>query len=146
MVSGDHTSVPSRQRAKILLRVPALRMDRKVIFPGIGPMTYFALKYSGSERKNIFGLGAVQTSQASMRDLKPHPLTPEDWQEIIKVPRVREAWGITIENAEEFSKHVYAAKFKFSSGSPGYVGDLYILQGDALTDVPPIALRRRVRA
>jgi hypothetical protein len=37
---------------------------------------------------------------------------------------------------------VYATKFKYSSGSPGYVGDLHILQGDALTDAPPIVLRR----
>ena len=37
---------------------------------------------------------------------------------------------------------MYAAKFDFFSGSPGYVGDLYILQGDALTGYPPIVLRR----
>jgi hypothetical protein len=77
-----------------------------------------------------------------MKDTKPYPLTPKEWQEIVKVPRVREAWGLTDEDAEEFASHVYAAKFKFSSGSPGYVGDLYILQGDALTDAPPIVLRR----
>jgi hypothetical protein len=55
---------------------------------------------------------------------------------------VREAWGLTDEDPNEFAAVVYAAKFKFSSGSPGYVGDLYILQGDALTDAPPIVLRR----
>ena len=77
-----------------------------------------------------------------MKDLSPYPLTPAEWAEIITVPRVREDWGLTDEDAEEFSRHVYGAKFKFSSGSPGYVGDLYILQGDALTDVPPIVLRR----
>ena len=30
------------------------------------------------------------------------------------------------------------AKFKCVSGSPGYVGDLCILQGDALSDAPPM--------
>jgi hypothetical protein len=77
-----------------------------------------------------------------MKDMTPHRLTPAEWQEIVKVPRVREAWGLTNEDANEFAAHVYGAKFEFSSGSPGYVGDLYILQGDALTDAPPIVLRR----
>jgi hypothetical protein len=77
-----------------------------------------------------------------MKDLHPYALTPAEWEEIIKVPRVREAWDLTDEDAEEFASRVYAAKFKFSSGTPGYVGDLYILQGDALTDAPPIVLRR----
>jgi hypothetical protein len=58
------------------------------------------------------------------------------------VPAVREAWGLTDEDAKNFASRVYGAKFQFSSGSPGYVGDLYILQGDALTDTPPIVLRR----
>jgi hypothetical protein len=77
-----------------------------------------------------------------MKDLNPHSLSPKEWEEIVQVPRVREAWGLTDEDAKEFPAHVYAAKFNFSSGSPGYVGDLYILQGDALTDFPPIVLRR----
>ena len=77
-----------------------------------------------------------------MKDLNPYPLTPKEWGEIIKLPRVREAWGLTDEDSSEFSSCVYGAKFNFSSGSPSYVGDLYILQGDALTDVPPLVLRR----
>ena len=77
-----------------------------------------------------------------MKDLSPYPLSTREWQEIIAVPAVREAWGLTDEDANELAAHVYAAKFKFSSGSPGYVGDLYILQGDALTDAPPVVLRR----
>jgi hypothetical protein len=58
-------------------------------------------------------------------------------------PRVREAGGIdAAEDEVEFSARVYAAKFNFHSGSPGYVGDLYVLQGDALTDEGPLVLRR----
>jgi hypothetical protein len=54
-----------------------------------------------------------------------------------------EAWGLdNDEDPDDFAARVYAAKFDFSSGGPGYVGDLYILQGDALTDAPPIVLRR----
>jgi hypothetical protein len=77
-----------------------------------------------------------------MKDTKPYSLTSKEWQGIVKMPRVREAWGLTDEDAEAFASRVYAAKFRFSSGSPGYVGDLYILQGDVLTDSPPIVLRR----
>jgi hypothetical protein len=77
-----------------------------------------------------------------MKDMNPYPLSPEEWQEIIMLPAVREAWGLINEDPTEFAAEVYAAKLKFSSGSPGYVGDLYILQGDALTDVPPLVLRR----
>jgi len=76
-------------------------------------------------------------------DTKPYELTLSEWKEILAVPAVREAWGVWIdETPEEFSSAVYAVKFKFHSGSPGYVGDLFILQGDALTDASPMVLRR----
>ena len=76
-------------------------------------------------------------------DTKPYELTLSEWKEILAVPTVREAWGVwSDETPEEFSSAVYAVKFKFHSGSPGYVGDLFILQGDALTGYPPIVLRR----
>jgi len=39
----------------------------------------------------------------------------------------------------DFSAQVYAAKFNFVSGSPGYVGDLFILQGDG--DAPMVLHR-----
>jgi hypothetical protein len=59
------------------------------------------------------------------------------------VQDVRGAWGIEGDEApEEFSSMVCAAKFKFVSGSPGYVDDHFILQGDALTDAAPMVLRR----
>ncbi len=78
-----------------------------------------------------------------MKDMNPHPLSPEEWRQIIAVPAVREAWGLEDdEKPSDFAARVYASKFDFSSGSPGYVGDLYILQGDALTDYPPIVLWR----
>lgn len=58
------------------------------------------------------------------------------------VPAVHDAWGLDDHTAEEFASMVYAAKFNFHSGSPGYVGDLYVLQGDHLTGDPPMVLRR----
>src|ERR1700687_585459 len=78
-----------------------------------------------------------------MKNMNPRPISPEEWRKIIAVPAVREAWGLTDDlTPEEFAASVYAAKFDFVSGSPGYCGDLYILQGDALTDHPPMVLRR----
>ena len=79
-----------------------------------------------------------------MEDTKPYPLTSAEWKEIMAVPVIRESWGIEANNTTlaEFSSQVYAAKFKFVSGSPGYVGDLFILQGDALTGDAPMVLRR----
>jgi hypothetical protein len=55
---------------------------------------------------------------------------------------IRVIWGLTDETAEAFANSVYGVKFAFISGSPGYVGPLYILQGDVLTDDPPILLGR----
>jgi hypothetical protein len=70
-------------------------------------------------------------------------LTKSEWLEIMQQPQVRAAWGIEVdEDATEFSSRVYGAKFILHSGGPGYVGDLYVLQGDALTDEGPMMLRR----
>src|SRR5437870_1212818 len=78
-----------------------------------------------------------------MSDMKPYPLSQEEWKEIIAIPAVREAWGLEDEvSPSDFAGSVYGVKFKFFSGSPGYVGDLFILQGDALTGYPPMVLRR----
>jgi len=74
---------------------------------------------------------------------KPLPITNAEWKEIVSVPAVREAWGLEDDaDPAEFASVVYGAKFNFVSGSPGYVGDLYILQGDAITEVGPMVLRR----
>jgi len=76
-------------------------------------------------------------------DTQPHPLTPAEWKEIMAIPAVRELWGIKDDVASaEFAAQVYAAKFNFVSGSPGYVGEFFVLQGDVLTGDPPMVLRR----
>lgn len=71
------------------------------------------------------------------------PLKPSDSElkEIFDV--VGHNWGC--ESPDEFpgwAESVYAVKFKFHSGGPGYVGDLFIVQGDALVDAPPLMLIR----
>jgi hypothetical protein len=73
---------------------------------------------------------------------KPQEISKTEWEEIIQIPVIRESWGLEDETPEQFADMVYGAKFNFVSGSPGYVGDLYILQGDYLTGESPIVLIR----
>jgi hypothetical protein len=75
---------------------------------------------------------------------QPHPLVRAEWDEIGALAAVRQSWGL--EDSEKFADfaadNIYGVKFNFHSGSPGYVGDLYILQGDALTGDAPFVLIR----
>jgi hypothetical protein len=65
---------------------------------------------------------------------KPMALTSKEIKEIAAIEVIQQSWGA--ENAvemEELLDHtVYAVKFNFSPSSPGYVGDYFILAGDAL--------------
>jgi len=64
-----------------------------------------------------------------------------EWAEIMQLPAVRGDWGIADDETPElFAEMVYGVKFNFVSGGPGYVGDLYILHGDALGE--PMTLIR----
>ncbi len=75
--------------------------------------------------------------------MNPLPLAYSEWQEIMRLPLVREAWGLMdIESPSKLASRVYGAKFNFHSGGPGYVDELYILQGDMLTSEGPMVLRR----
>jgi hypothetical protein len=71
---------------------------------------------------------------------KPLELSPAEWQEIVQIQEIRDLQGLSDESPEEFASHVYGVKFDFVSGGPGYFGDLYILQGDALTEASPTVL------
>ncbi len=76
-------------------------------------------------------------------DSTPKSLTKDELSEIAAFEPLWELWGA--ENAEdmlEVLKGSYCVRFDFMSGSPGYVGDLFIIQGDALTDARPIELNR----
>ena len=78
-----------------------------------------------------------------MDDMKPYPLIAAEWAEIAAIPTIRESWGFEDgSDISDLKAQIYAVKFEFVSGSPGYVGDLFILQGDALTGDPPFVLRR----
>lgn len=63
----------------------------------------------------------------------PKELSIEEWKEVMEIPAIRESWGLSDETPGEFAEMVYGVKFDFSpTTGPGYVGDLYILSGDAL--------------
>ena len=73
---------------------------------------------------------------------KPHELTAAEWKEIMLVPEIQESWGLEEnETPEQFANMAYGVTFDFVSGGPGYVGELYILHGDALGE--PFTLIRK---
>jgi hypothetical protein len=64
---------------------------------------------------------------------KPQEMSMAEWKEVMQLSEVREAWGLQDETPEQFADMAYGVKFNFSPGiAPGYIGDLYILHGDAL--------------
>ena len=75
---------------------------------------------------------------------KPFALTPKEIKEIASVKRIQELWGA--ENSADMEltlKDIYTVKFGFMNGSPGYVGDLFIIQPDHLgSDIPVTRLVR----
>lgn len=85
---------------------------------------------------------ALNLSIHSM-DNKPQALTRKEIEEIAAMEDIRQMWGA--ETAAEMEgmleTSVYAVKFTYQSGGPGYVGDLYILLGD--TPDEPLRLIRK---
>jgi hypothetical protein len=76
-----------------------------------------------------------------MHDPNPYKLTEAEWKELGSVPVIRESWGLEDgQDPLDLASLAYGAKFDFVSGSPGYVGDLYILGGDSISE--PMVLRR----
>jgi hypothetical protein len=75
---------------------------------------------------------------------KPIALTSAEIKEIAEFKAIQQLWGA--ENAAEMAnilEHVaYAVKFHYVSGSLGYVGDYYIIQGDALGENPGQVIRQ----
>jgi hypothetical protein len=73
---------------------------------------------------------------------KPMALTGEEMNEIAEIEDIRQMWGAenTADMKAMLDETVYAVKFKYQSGGPGYVGDYFILQGDAIGE--PLELIR----
>jgi hypothetical protein len=79
---------------------------------------------------------------------KPFALTAKEIKEIASFKDVQDAWGA--ENAadmEEILKGIYTVKFEFVNESPGYVGDLFIIQPGVLGGEFPVTrlIRNRKR-
>jgi hypothetical protein len=76
-------------------------------------------------------------------DNKPHALTNKEIKELAAIEDIQQMWGA--ENAAEMEtmleEMVYAVKFNFFPNMPGYVGDYFILAGDALGE--PLQLIRK---
>jgi hypothetical protein len=63
----------------------------------------------------------------------PIGISDAEWHELMAIPEVREGWGLDHDSSvEDFKSLVYGVKFDYLTGGPGYVGDLYIIQGDDL--------------
>ena len=80
-----------------------------------------------------------------MSDKRPEALTDGEWVELHRHPAIRELWAMHDEHCatvEDWKSVVYAVRFDFMSGSPGYCGDVFILQGDHLTGAAPIVVTR----
>ena len=74
---------------------------------------------------------------------KPMEVSQTEMIEIAEYEPLWELWGV--ENKDDMLavlQQSYCVRFNFTSGSPGYCGDLFIIQGDALTDSPPVELAR----
>ena len=63
----------------------------------------------------------------------PRAINAAEWAELALVPAVRAAYGFEPEEGgPELARATYGAYFDFVNGSPGYVGDVYVLLGDNL--------------
>ena len=70
---------------------------------------------------------------------RPMALTADEIKEIAALPEIQDIWGG--ENAEvmnEILKDIYTVKFQYVNGSPGYAGDLFIIQPDVLGQEYPV--------
>lgn len=76
-----------------------------------------------------------------MNNSNPISVSNEEFREILDVTEVREGWGLSDDDGPELARNIiYAAKFDFVSGFPGYVGDVFVLLGDSLES--PVVLIR----
>lgn len=77
--------------------------------------------------------------------MNPHPLSERDWTELASIQVVADSFGLDAEPTEvrgsQLARAAYGVRFDFVSGSPGYVGDMYIVHGDYLS-APPLVFTR----
>jgi hypothetical protein len=70
---------------------------------------------------------------------KPFALTPKEIKEIAGVKQIQDAWGTWNQaDMEMILKDIYTVKFEYMNESPGYIGDLYIIQPGVLGSEFPV--------
>jgi len=75
--------------------------------------------------------------------MNPHPLSPEEWRQIIAVPAVREAWGLEDdEKPSDFAARVYASKFDLARALLDTLETSTFCKAMHSPTNPPIVLRR----
>ena len=69
---------------------------------------------------------------------QPFALTESEIKEIASMHAMQEMWAA--ENSEDMQEILTSSasmvRFDFHSGCPGYVGDLFLVQGDCVVDEP----------
>lgn len=75
---------------------------------------------------------------------QPLALPKDEIHELAAHPGLHQMWGATSsEEMEDILRQIYTVEFQFMSGSPGYVGNLFIIHGDALdASIPVVRLFR----
>lgn len=79
---------------------------------------------------------------------EPVPIAPAVWNEIARIREVSEGYGLhdlpETERGQALQTCAYGAAFEqFVTGGPGYVGPLYIVQGDGFAAGPQVFTRNR---
>lgn len=86
---------------------------------------------------------ALPPAQPNQMNHTPIKISYAEIKELALLQELQDMWGAEdAKEMEEFLSQSYCAKFTFTSGSPGYCGDLFIIQGDCLTQVPPVRVIR----
>lgn len=103
---------------------------------GSGACVLLSVKYTLDMRET------GKTLSSNYMNTAPSALSDAERAEISKLDWVRDMWGATEKEFVQFLKDtVYAVKFDYVSGGPGYCGDYFILQGDALGENPVQLIR-----
>ena len=69
----------------------------------------------------------------------PFALTPKEIKEIASVQQIQDMWGA--DNSADMAlilNDIYTIKFEYMNESPGYVGDLFIIQPGVLGSEYPV--------
>lgn len=77
----------------------------------------------------------------------PMSLTDAEIKEIAALTEIQDRWGgENAEVMEQILKGICTVKFRFVNGSPGYAGDLFIIQPEILGRHYPVTRLIRDRA